>query len=75
MVYGRSPERLSGQRCPGFSEEKDVRVIPKLVSVLEYLETINQDSLQTNSYPDLYIMKAMTVWKGLSCGAGKSYEG
>ena len=39
-----------------FSEEKDVRVIPKLVSGLEYLETINQDSLQTNSYPDLYII-------------------
>ena len=39
-----------------FSEEKNVRVIPKLVSGLEYLENINRDSLQTNTYPDLYII-------------------
>ena len=39
-----------------FSEEQDVRVIPKLVSGLEYLENINRESLDTNTYPDLYII-------------------
>ena len=40
-----------------FSEEKNVRVIPKLVSGLEYLENINKDSLQTNTYPDTLYYK------------------
>ena len=51
-----------------FSEEKDVRVIPKLVSGLEYLETINQDSLQTNSYPDLYIISNDCLEKAYLAG-------
>ncbi|WP_455618266.1 sugar ABC transporter substrate-binding protein [Eisenbergiella sp.] len=51
-----------------FSEEKNVRVIPKLVSGLEYLETINQDSLQTNSYPDLYIISNDCLEKAYLAG-------
>lgn len=51
-----------------FSEEKNVRVIPKLVSGLEYLETINRDSLQTNSYPDLYIISNDCLEKAYLAG-------
>ncbi len=39
-----------------FSEKEDVRVIPRLTSGLEYLERINQESLSTNLFPDLYII-------------------
>lgn len=39
-----------------FSEERNVRVIPTLVSGLEYLESIQEASLSTNAYPDLYIL-------------------
>lgn len=43
-------------------------MIPKLVSGLEYLETINQDSLQTNSYPDLYIISNDCLEKAYLAG-------
>lgn len=39
-----------------FSEESEVRVIPRLVSGLEYLESINEASLSTNMVPDVYIV-------------------
>lgn len=51
-----------------FSEEKNVRVIPKLVSGLEYLENINRDSLQTNTYPDLYIISNDSLEKASLSG-------
>ena len=51
-----------------FSEEKNVRVIPKLVSGLEYLENINKDSLQTNTYPDLYIISNDSLEKASLSG-------
>ena len=39
-----------------FSENSDVRVIPRLVSGLEYLESINEASLSSNMVPDVYII-------------------
>ena len=39
-----------------FSEGSEVRVIPRLVSGLEYLESINEASLNTNMVPDVYIV-------------------
>ena len=39
-----------------FSEESEVRVIPRLVSGLEYLESINEASLNTGMVPDVYIV-------------------
>ena len=36
--------------------QKDVRVVPVYTPGLEYLETINQASLQTEEVPDLYIV-------------------
>ena len=39
-----------------FSEGSEVRVIPRLVSGLEYLESINEASLDTSMVPDVYIV-------------------
>lgn len=39
-----------------FSEGSEVRVIPRLVSGLEYLENINESSLDTSMVPDVYIV-------------------
>lgn len=57
-----------------YSEYQDkVRVIPVYTSGLEYLETINQASLQTEEVPDLYIVSNDSLEKaylaGLACEA------
>lgn len=39
-----------------FSENSEVRVIPRLVSGLEYLESINEASLSSGMLPDVYIL-------------------
>ena len=39
-----------------FSEGSEVRVIPRLASGLEYLESINEASLDTGMVPDVYIV-------------------
>lgn len=39
-----------------YGEQNDVRIIPVLVSGLEYLEQINTASLQAENMPDLYIV-------------------
>lgn len=46
----------------------DVRVIPVYTSGLEYLETINQASLQTNDLPDLYIISNDSLEKAYLAG-------
>lgn len=51
-----------------FSEKRDVRVIPKLVSGLEYLENINQESLHTKTCPDLYIIGNESLEKAWLAG-------
>ena len=54
-----------------FSEGSEVRVIPRLVSGLEYLESINEASLNTNMVPDVYILGNESLEKawlsGLAC--------
>lgn len=54
-----------------FSADSEVRVIPRLVSGLEYLETINRESLYLSSIPDLYIIGNDSLEKaylsGLAC--------
>lgn len=51
--------------------QEEVRVIPVYTSGLEYLETINQASLQTEEVPDLYIVSNDSLEKaylaGLAC--------
>lgn len=48
--------------------KKDVRVIPVYTSGLEYLETINQASLQSESVPDLYIIGNDSLEKAYLAG-------
>ena len=39
-----------------YMEENDVRVVPVLVSGLDYLEAVNRASLERDDMPDLYIL-------------------
>ena len=39
-----------------YMEENDVRVVPVLVSGLDYLEAVNRASLEQDDMPDLYIL-------------------
>ena len=75
VVYGRSLGDYLGSVALDFSEEKNVRVIPKLVSGLEYLENINRDSLQTNTYPDLYIISNESLEKASLSRPGQPHPG
>lgn len=52
-----------------YSEYQDeVRVVPVYTSGLEYLETINQASLQTEEVPDLYIVSNDSLEKAYLAG-------
>lgn len=52
-----------------YSEYQDeVRVVPVYTSGLEYLETINQASLQTEEVPDLYIISNDSLEKAYLAG-------
>ncbi len=52
-----------------YSEYQDeVRVVPVYTSGLEYLETINQASLQTEEAPDLYIVSNDSLEKAYLAG-------
>lgn len=48
--------------------QDDVRVVPVYTSGLEYLETINQASLQTQEVPDLYIVSNDSLEKAYLAG-------
>ena len=48
--------------------QDDVRVVPVYTSGLEYLETINQASLQTKEVPDLYIVSNDSLEKAYLAG-------
>lgn len=48
--------------------QDDVRVVPVYTSGLEYLETINQASLQTEEVPDLYIVSNDSLEKAYLAG-------
>jgi len=59
-----------------YSESNDVRVEPKLVSGLEYLEAINKASLEGENYPDIFVATNDTLEKayfsGLALGVDNS---
>lgn len=57
-----------------FSSDRDVRVIPRLVSGLEYLETINQESLHSSSIPDMYIIGNDSLEKAYLSGLASVAE-
>ena len=50
-----------------YNESHDIRVVPVLESGLEYLEKINQSSLETNA-PDLYILGHDSLEKAYLAG-------
>lgn len=51
-----------------FSDQSSVRIIPRLVSGLEYLENINRESLDSDSCPDLYIISNDSLEKAALAG-------
>lgn len=51
-----------------YGETHDVRVIPVLASGLEYLETINRESMQSETPPDLYIVSNDSLEKAFLAG-------
>ena len=51
-----------------YGQEKDLRVIPTLASESEYLEAINQASVQTDSVPDLFVLSNDSLEKAYLAG-------
>ena len=51
-----------------YGEDHDVRVIPVFTSGLEYLESINKASIQTETPPDLYIISNDSLEKAFLAG-------
>lgn len=51
-----------------YGENHDVRVIPVLTSGLEYLESINKASIQSETFPDLYIVSNDSLEKAFLAG-------
>ena len=63
---------LSGAAV-AYNETHDVRIVPVLESGLEYLESINQASLETN-VPDLYILGHDLLEKAYLAGLASEVE-
>lgn len=56
-------------RALDFMEEhEEVRVVPTLVSAVEYLETINEATLTQDVYPDLYLITNDSLEKAYMAG-------
>lgn len=51
-----------------FNEQNDIRVVPVLTSGLEYLESINQASVEEKEMPDLYILSNDALEKAYLAG-------
>ncbi len=58
-----------------FNEANGARVIPVLVSGSEYLESINDASLNTQTFPDLYITSNDSLEKAYLAGLAVPIEG
>ena len=57
-----------------YGESSHVRVIPVLTSGLEYLEQINQASLQSEAVPDLYVISHDALEKACLAGLTSGIE-
>ncbi len=56
-------------RALNFMEENEqVRIVPTLVSAVEYLETINEATLHQEVYPDLYLLTNDSLEKAYLAG-------
>ncbi|MBR6770186.1 MAG: extracellular solute-binding protein [Lachnospiraceae bacterium] len=57
-----------------YGESHNARVIPVLTSGLEYLEGINKASLQSEAYPDLYVISNDSLEKAYLSGLAAKVE-
>ena len=57
-----------------YMEEYDVRVVPVLTSGLEYLEAVNQASLQGENAPDLYLVTNDSLERAYLAGLAKEAQ-
>lgn len=63
-----------GSAAVAYGENHDVRVIPVLTSGLEYLETINKASIQSDTPPDMYIISNDSLEKAFLAGLASGVE-
>lgn len=49
-------------------EHEDVRIVPTLVSAVEYLETINKATMEQEVYPDLFLLTNDSLEKAYMAG-------
>lgn len=64
-------EALSGymnNAAVAYGQSSDIRVIPTLASESEYLEAINQASVQTDAVPDLFVLSNDSLEKAYLAG-------
>lgn len=57
-----------------YGETHEVRVIPVLTSGLEYLESVNKASIQSEVFPDLYIVSNDSLEKAFLAGLAAPIE-
>lgn len=57
-----------------FNEQNNIRVVPVLASGLEYLESINQASVEEKEMPDLYILSNDALEKAYLAGLASEVE-
>lgn len=57
-----------------YGEANDVRIIPVLTSGLEYLETINKASIQSDTLPDMYIISNDSLEKAFLAGLASEVD-
>lgn len=71
IYFWYTDEALTDYLCSAavaYNKEHKVRVIPVLVSGLEYLERINKESIQSENPPDLYIISNDSLEKAFLAG-------
>lgn len=71
---GSMTEYLSSAAVAFGEKNKDVRVIPQLVSDSEYLEAINTASLSGEQMPDVYILSNDSLGKAYLAGLASRIE-
>lgn len=57
-----------------YGEANDVRIIPVLTSGLEYLETINKASIQSDTLPDMYVVSNDSLEKAFLAGLASEVD-
>ncbi len=62
-------------RAASFNDRnRDVRVEPKMISTIEYLETIGQASVQGEEYPDIFLLSNDSLEKAYLAGLAVPVE-